>query len=1695
MKKFLSLFLTIALLLCSIPLGVVFAETTTGTHNNTVIAYVPLDNRPVNLDRAEHLAAASGMTLLMPDESDVSTTLSIEGYQSSAGNPEAILEWLQTNAKDADYYVLSVDMLFSGGLVGSRDPFYDSKSIANKDLPLGSYTLSDKEIEIVNYITELSKEKHVVLFDTVMRLASTNAYGTWDMGAYNFFRYQYTLEDRKDLTGSDLTIDKIVGAYKVDASGNALSTVFNKVSSNYQGYGNDYKAFEDLYCRARERKLRISDALYSNCVSNVKELFIGVDDSLPRETIQSNEIRYLEEKLINGTNAILFAGADELGLMGISSVVTSIYGEINVKVNYFGNGKNWAADDYDHSSLSDNISKHIDGVGANVITSGTADMEVLILTRSAESVGSTNATQHQTDVTNLVARVKTNLANNIPTCVIDASAYEGYGLLADSLLAANINLTELLGFSAWNTVGNSTGVALSNATARAAYIKNEPEVTKKSNLAFLEAIAFSYIKDDAFKKAGGGKCFASPSYFYNEADPWLTGLNNSTEMLVKIQNGVGVTQAPAFDLRVANLNFPWHRSFEADFDIQFVEKNSNSNLLQTLYNSGISNDFSGGWWWSNANVGTAGDSNDHPWSQKYSTNLVDGVFSTNYGTNLDDALTKWYGIRYRVTEVDANGNPTGYENQNASSTNGICNMPSIEFAQPQDVDQVKINFLYQPDYSVYLPERIDIFFYDANGKLITSSSDRSVRKAEGTSVSANSNYWYNLTLDEVAQGVKLIVIRPYALYLKDLTVSGYTFPCWGWAMMDEIEVYGATPHVHDYSSVVTEPTCTELGFTSYTCSVCGYGYIDSYVNAKGHTPGEEAGCESDQTCTVCGEVVKEALGHDYNSVVTEPTCTEKGFTTHICNNCDDQYIDSYVDAKGHTPGQEADCENNQTCVDCGHLIKDAIGHDYSSVVTEPTCTQQGFTTHICNNCGDQYIDSYVDAKGHTPGEEADCENHQTCTVCGGVVKEALGHDYSSVVTEPTCTEKGFTTHTCKACGDQYIDSYVDAKGHTPGEEADCENNQVCTICGTVVKEAIGHDYSSAVTEPTCTEQGFTTHTCNNCGDQYIDSYVDAKGHTPGEEADCENDQACTVCGGVVKEALGHDYNSVVTEPTCTEQGFTTHVCKVCGDTSVDSYVDAKGHTPGKDADCENDQVCTVCGTVLTGTSGHHYVSVVTKPTCTEQGFTTHTCSRCDGQYIDSYVDAKGHTPGEEADCENDQACTVCGHIIKEAIGHDYSSAVTEPTCTEQGFTTHICNNCGDEYVDSYVDAKGHTPGEEADCENDQACTVCGHIIKEAIGHDYSSVVTEPTCTEQGFTTHTCNNCGDQYIDSYVDAKGHTSGEWIEDSIATPDSDGYRHKDCTICGVVLQEEHSSIEKLAIKGASLTLESNLVINYKVDKALFESVGYTNPYIVFVFNGVETTVTDYRIVGDRYVFDFVNINPHLMNDNVYATLYATYNGKVYSSPKRQYSVAAYCYNTLNKYNATDYVGEEYDELRTLLVDLLNYGAASQQYMNYKTNNFVNSKLTDVQKSWATAEDPALNDDLNTEYETIYEPTVSWLGAGLNLQNSVGMRFKFSAESIENLSVRFTNANGEYYIVTSDKFELVEDGVYYVYFEQYCASQMSEIVYAVVLENDYAVSNTISYSIESYAYAKQDHQDTNLADLVKAMMKYGNSAKAYVS
>ena len=338
---------------------------------------------------------------------------------------------------------------------------------------------------------------------------------------------------------------------------------------------------------------------------------------------------------------------------------------------------------------------------------------------------------------------------------------------------------------------------------------------------------------------------------------------------------------------------------------------------------------------------------------------------------------------------------------------------------------------------------------------------------------------------------------------------------------------------------------------------------------------------------------------------------------------------------------------------------------------------------------------------------------------------------------------------------------------------------------------------------------------------------------------------------------------------------------------------------------------------------------------------------------------------------------------------------------------------------------------------------------------------------------------------------HTWGEWKYNNDAVYNSptdykNGTQTRTCTTCGENETVEAPNTGLLRINTVSLSLESSITMNFKVLKNSLSS--FDDFYMTFECGGKEEKVTNYKQDGNYYVFSYKGINPQLMNDKVTAVLHAKNSNGEYTSPEKVMSVREYAYTMLDRYSS-----DEHSKLRTLLVDLLNYGSATQKYVGYQTDNLANSDLTATQKSWASKDTKEFKNIRNFNYKTISNPTVQWNSCGLVLGNAIMFKVKFTANSVENKTVEITLRNAKF---TYDKNDFKDngDGTYYVYCKELFAHEVSDEVLLTVYENGVPCSNTMRFSVESYARLVRDnYKGTPLDEMITTMMLYGNSAKEY--
>lgn len=368
-----------------------------------------------------------------------------------------------------------------------------------------------------------------------------------------------------------------------------------------------------------------------------------------------------------------------------------------------------------------------------------------------------------------------------------------------------------------------------------------------------------------------------------------------------------------------------------------------------------------------------------------------------------------------------------------------------------------------------------------------------------------------------------------------------------------------------------------------------------------------------------------------------------------------------LEAKAATCTEDGRTESRY-CIDCqcyleGEVIE-ATGHDYT--LTERvagTCTAAPYEVYTCSACGDSYI------------KEGKIED---------------GHKLAVEVIAPTCTEKGYTKEVCTVCGETMISEFTSPLGHS---YIITHSADYCEAHGSITYECKNCDYTETVAsdpENLVTETVVVEPTCTKSGTK---------------------SEICTLCGATVSteitSPLSHEYAEEFTidlETTCTTEGRKSQHCTRCDVKRAVTTIEATGHQNtgiinAADATCTNngytgDTYCSDCKTVIaTGESlsklSHHYVTVVTEPTCTSKGFTTHTCTACGDSYTDTET---------------------------AMISHSYSSVVTPVTCTLNGYTTHTCIVCSHSYTSDTVMSTGHNYNDNG------ICVGCGKNRTENCSH-------------------------------------------------------------------------------------------------------------------------------------------------------------------------------------------------------------------------------------------------------------------------------------------------------------------------------------------------------------------------------------------
>ena len=303
------------------------------------------------------------------------------------------------------------------------------------------------------------------------------------------------------------------------------------------------------------------------------------------------------------------------------------------------------------------------------------------------------------------------------------------------------------------------------------------------------------------------------------------------------------------------------------------------------------------------------------------------------------------------------------------------------------------------------------------------------------------------------------------------------------------------------------------------------------------------------------------------------------------------------------------------------------------------------------------------------------------------------------------------------------------------------------------------------------------------------------------------------------------------------------------------------------------------------------------------------------------------------------------------------------------------------------------------------------------------------------------------------------------------------------------------KSSVDFASVLLGTDISVKY------YATVGSEDEgaQMKFTFNGKETVVNGVATGnGYEYAYTFTGIAPQCMGDNLKAELIV---GENVVAEKATYSVLENCNNLLASNAATlGMTNAQFAAMKTLIADLLVYGAKAQVFNGYKTNALVDANVTGATELAAPAE----------SVRRVWAPTevvdgVKFNSMGVFFDYTNSMYVKFTAVDMddETLRVKLTNkvTNDTVYYKLSD-CELIDEATstYMLKFDSisvldYDTSYEFELEwYDAVDEEDWVRAHRIRYSVNAYVSAMCDNENTAMADLAKALYNYGVSASAFL-
>ncbi|MBR4304074.1 MAG: hypothetical protein IKT81_01955, partial [Clostridia bacterium] len=300
--------------------------------------------------------------------------------------------------------------------------------------------------------------------------------------------------------------------------------------------------------------------------------------------------------------------------------------------------------------------------------------------------------------------------------------------------------------------------------------------------------------------------------------------------------------------------------------------------------------------------------------------------------------------------------------------------------------------------------------------------------------------------------------------------------------------------VWDDGVVTTEPTHTEPGTVTFTCTLCGHTYTEEIPVTPEHQWGEWVVNKQDEANThirycTCDETQTAAHNFDNGAVTTEATHTSKGEMTYTCADCGYTYTKEIEETPEHSWtdwSDNSDGTHSRACR-CNATETAACAYDDGAVTQAATHYEEGETTYTCTVCGGTMTEAIAKTTEHEWSEWASTNSTTHIRECKCGETQSADHNYDNgvVTKQATHLETGVKTFTCQTCGFVREETIAKTAEHSFGSwqsEATVvgKHYRECA-CGQRETADCTFDDGVVTAEPTYDADGTKTYTCQTCG--------------------------------------------------------------------------------------------------------------------------------------------------------------------------------------------------------------------------------------------------------------------------------------------------------------------------------------------------------------------------------------------------------------------------------------------------------------------------------------------------------------------------------------------------------------------------------------------------------------------------------------